>query len=135
MKTTQQTLRILKASLVCLLAIGCGSGVKPPEMVSVKGKVLAADGTPLRGGSIFFHPDASNSFQDDKPSSILQTDGTFTMKTFPFGEGIPPGKYKVTLADETATRVKAPKFARATSTPWEIDVPDTGITEQVFKIQ
>ena len=39
-------------------------------------------------------PDAE---REEGYSSLLQTDGTFTAKTFPYGEGMPPGTYKVTL--------------------------------------
>jgi len=129
----------LRAVFVTLLAgllagvSGCG-GPEPPPMVSVTGKVVQAD-QPVTAGAIYFHPDASNSYQEDKPSSLLQVDGSFTMKTYPFGEGVPPGKYKVTLAPELATRLKKPKYARPEQTPWEIEVPETDVTDHVFEVK
>ncbi|MFM7070833.1 MAG: hypothetical protein ACKO38_03440, partial [Planctomycetota bacterium] len=87
---------VLPSALMILAGlVGCG-GNQPP-LAPVTGKV-AMDGKPLTAGAIVFHPDVANSFQDDKPSSLLQLDGSFTMRTFPFGDGVPPGKYKVTLA-------------------------------------
>src|SRR5579885_3794759 len=96
-------LRTAAASAV-LLALAAASGCGDrPKLVTVTGKVVHK-GEPLTAGSIIFHPDAGNSYQKDKPSSLLQLDGSFTMKTFPFGDGVPPGKYKVTLAPELANR-------------------------------
>ncbi|MEO2091269.1 MAG: hypothetical protein ABGY75_17550, partial [Gemmataceae bacterium] len=85
-----------------LLAVGCGE--KPPALVPVTGKVVMND-QPLTAGSIYLHPAATNDYQKDKPSSLLQLDGSFSVKTFPFGDGVPPGTYKVTLAPELAGRV------------------------------
>ena len=77
-----------------LMAAGC-SGDRP-KLVAAAGKVTYK-GQPLTAGSIIFHPDAGNSYQKDRPSSLLQLDGSFTMKTFPFGDGVPPGQYKACL--------------------------------------
>lgn len=113
--------------------LGCG-GPQPPPMVSVSGKVLKS-GQPVTAGSLYFHPASSNSYQKDKPSSLLQVDGSFRMKTFPFGEGVPPGKYKVTLDPELATRFNKPQYARPDQTPWEIVVPQQDVAEQVFEVK
>jgi len=134
-----QSLRILRTAIgtggVMLVAClsGCG-GPEPPPMVSVTGKVLHA-GQPVTAGSIYLHPDASNSYQKDKPSSLLQLDGSFTMKTYPFGDGVPPGKYKVTLAPALASRLKKPQYALPERTPWEIEIPETDVTEHVFEVK
>lgn len=118
--------------IVLPLVVGCGP--KPPVMVSVTGKVTM-NGTPLTAGSINFHPDAANAFQDDKPSSLLQLDGSFEMKTFPFGGGVPPGKYKVTLDPQLANRVSQPNYATPDSTPWDIVVSDTGVVNHEFQVK
>lgn len=104
------------------LMTGCGN---QPKLVPVTGKVTHK-GQGVTAGSVVLFPDAANSYQKDNPSSLLQLDGSFTFKTFPFGEGVPLGKYKVTLAPELASRLKAPKYARAETTPWELIVPDSG---------
>jgi hypothetical protein len=126
------TKRVL-AALVLLLVAGPGCGNKP-KLVSVTGKVMH-NGKPLTAGSIIFHPDAGNSYQKDRPSSLLQEDGSFTMKTFPFGNGVPLGTYKVTLAPEVANRIHRPAYAQAEKTPWSVTVPDGGLSDQVFEVK
>ncbi len=113
-----------------MLLSGCGE--KPPLLVPVTGTVTK-DGTGVTAGSIFFHPDDANSYLKDTPSSLLQTDGGFTMKTFPFGDGVPPGKYKVTLGPEVANRIGRPKLGRLETTTWSIDVPESGIDGYQFE--
>jgi hypothetical protein len=119
--------------VVFALLIGCG-GEKPPTLVAVTGKV-SFKGSPVTGGSIIFYPDAGNSYQKDKPSSLLQVDGAFTMKTFPFGDGVAPGNYKVTLAPEVASRLKMPRYADPGKTPWSIEVPATGVDDKQFEVK
>ncbi len=96
---------------------------------------VTLNGQPVTAGAIILHPDSANSFQNDKPSSVLQLDGSFTIKTYPFGDGVPPGKYKVTLAPELAARIESPAYGNLDETPWEIDVPMDGLTDQVFVVQ
>ncbi len=81
--------------LLPLFLAGCG-GEKAPPLVGVTGKVLHNQ-EPVTAGSIIFYPAEGNAYTKDNPSSLLQLDGSFTMKTFPFGEGVSPGKYKVAL--------------------------------------
>lgn len=119
--------------LVLVMLSGC-SGEAKPELVRVTGKVVM-DGKPLTAGSINFFPDSSNSYTKDNPSSLLQIDGTFTMKTFPFGDGVAPGVYKVTLAPELASRVKRPIYGKPDTTPWSIEVPKSGITDHTFEVK
>ena len=116
--------------LTTLMAAGC-SGDRP-KLVAAAGKVTHK-GQPLTAGSIIFHPDAGNSYQKDRPSSLLQLDGSFTMKTFPFGDGVPPGQYKATLAPELAGRIRLPKYADPAKTPWSVDIPETGKTDLILE--
>ncbi len=120
--------------LFCCLFIAIGCGDDRPPMVSVTGKVML-NGQGVTAGSIFFHPDSANSFQKDTPSSQLQLDGSFTIKTFPYGDGVPPGKYKVTLAPELANRTKHPSYGLVDKTPWEITVPEQGLSDHVFEVK
>jgi len=121
--------------ILCMTAmlVGCSASDKP-KLVMVTGTVMM-DGKGLTAGSINFHPAATNSFVKDKPSSLLQLDGSFSVKTFPFGDGVPPGSYKVTLAPELATRISRPQYGKPETTPWSIDVPDSGIARQEFVVK
>ncbi len=112
--------------------VGCGSD--KPKMVTCSGKVTHK-GKAVTAGSINFFPDASNSFQKDNPSSILQLDGSFTAKTFPWGDGIPPGTYRVTLAPQLASRLNAPAYASPEKTLWKIEIPDGGLKDQILEVK
>jgi hypothetical protein len=120
-------------SLGVSVFIGCASEAKP-KLVTVTGTVTM-QGKSLTAGSINFYPDSTNGYTKDKPSSLLQLDGSFTMKTFPFGDGVPPGKYKVTLAPELATRVKKPKYGKSEETPWSVEVPESGLTDLELEVK
>ncbi len=117
---------------LCLLLLGCSSDA--PKLVAVSGKVTFKN-EPLTAGNLFFHPDAGNSFQKDKPSSQLQLDGSFSMKTFPYGDGIPPGNYKVTLDRALAARVGKPNYADPNKTPWTVEVPEGGLVDKLFEVK
>ena len=119
------------AAAVLLLAAGCGSR---PKLVPVTGKVTHKDRA-LTAGAVYFHPAEGNAYQGEKPSSLLQLDGSFTMKTYPYGEGVPPGKYKVTLGPELAGRIGRPSYGKAETTPLSIDVPDSGVKDHIFEVK
>lgn len=121
-------------SLAISLSLGCSRAPEPPLMVSVTGKVQA-NGEPVTAGAIYFHPDETNSFQADKPSSLLQLDGSFSVKTYPFGDGVPPGEYKVTLSPELASRLKKAKYGNPSQTPWTIEVTYEGVKDHVFEVK
>jgi hypothetical protein len=127
-------MRFLTAALVFALGVavaGCGN---KPKLVAVTGKVTQK-GKTVTGGSVWFHPEGGNQGKDERMSGQLQLDGTFTAKTFPHGDGIPPGKYKVTLSPDLAGRAGAPRYGDASKTPWSVDVPDTGLADHVLEIK
>ena len=103
-------------------------------MVAVTGKVTF-NGQPLTAGSIYLHPDATNKFQKDSPSSQLQLDGTVTFKTYPFGDGVPLGKYKVTLAPALASRIGRPDYSNVEKTPWVLEVTESGVDGHEFIVK
>jgi hypothetical protein len=76
---------------------GCGVSDPPPPRVTVypvKGKVLLADGSPLKGGHVWFVPTKDsvlNSYGEISP------DGSFTLTTGNSGEGAPSGEFKVRI--------------------------------------
>lgn len=127
-----QNTRSTCIGIVVLLLSGCG-GEERPNLVSVTGKVVHGEKA-VTAGAIYFHPAENNAYTKDNPSSLLQVDGRFTMKTFPFGEGVSPGKYKVTLAPEVAARVKQPRYGDPKTTPWEVTVPETGLADQLCEV-
>lgn len=122
---------LLGLFLVGALVAGCGN---KPTLVSVTGKLMHK-GQPLTAGSLYFHPAEGNSYKGEKPSCLLALDGSFTMRTYPYGNGVPPGAYKVTLASELANRIRRPDYADPKKTPLSVTVPDSGLTDQVFEVK
>jgi hypothetical protein len=116
-----------------LTGLGCGGGDRP-KLVPVTGKVVR-NGQPVLPGNVVFHPEPGLSYNGDRPSCQLQTGGTFTMLTYPHGEGVPPGKYKVTLSPDLAARIKKPEYGDPAKTPWAVDVPDTGLPDHVLEVK
>ena len=104
-----------------------------PKLVKVNGKITF-NGQPLTAGSINFHPASTNAFTKDNPSSILQEDGSFTMKTFPYGNGVSPGEYKITLAPQLASRISLPNLAYPEKTNAKITVTETGLENFILDI-
>lgn len=117
--------RLAVPAMALALFAGCGDH---PRLVPATGRITHK-GQPLTAGSVIFVPDAGNAWAKDNPSSLLQTDGSFTMKTFPFGDGVAPGKYKVTLDPALAGRIRQPTLSKADKTPWSVDIPDAGKTD------
>ena len=122
----------LSVGCAVLLALGCGSD--KPKLVTVTGKVVFKN-EPLTAGSIWFVPDLGNAYQGEKPSCQLQLDGSFTMRTYPFGDGVPPGAYKVMLSPELANRIKKPEYGDAAKTPLTLTVPDVGVRDHVIDVK
>jgi len=110
---------------------GCGT---KPKLVAVTGKVTHG-GKSVTGGSVWFHPERGNPDKPERMSGQLQLDGTFTARTFPHGDGIPPGKYKVTLSPDLAGRAGTPRYGDVATTPWSVDVTETGLADKAFEIK
>jgi hypothetical protein len=72
-----------------LLLAGCGDG--RPTRVPVKGRVLI-DGKPLETGNIRFH-----STEHRAASAKINADGSFTLSTYDFGDGVVTGEHLVSV--------------------------------------
>ena len=99
------------AVLLALSVAGCGGGDRP-KLVTVTGKVPACIG---------------------ERSALLRS--SFAMKTYPHGDGAPPGSYRVTLSPELANRIRLPQYADPAKTPLRIDVPDAGVKDHTFEVK
>lgn len=117
---------------LALSLTGCGGD--KPTLVEVAGKVTHK-GKPVTGGSVWFHPAEGSSYKGEKPSGQLQVDGTFNARTFPYGGGIPPGNYKVTLSPDLAGRIGKPQYGDAVTSPWSVEIPEGGLAGQEFQIK
>lgn len=119
---------------VCIAVLSGCWRTDAPKLVPVTGRVLH-QGQGVTAGSIFLHPDATAEYTDDNPSAMLQTDGSFSLKTFPFGEGVAPGTYTATLAPELAQRLRQPNYGLVDKSPWKVTVPPEGISDLVLEVK
>jgi hypothetical protein len=119
------------------------------EVVPVSGKVLLGN-TPLPGGQVNFHPDATKGNNSQKvPSGTIQSDGTYSLVTGTSSgaikEGAPPGWYKVTVSSNailsessTPSKAKMPFFnldySNVRNTPLTIEVK-AGVTNYDLKMK
>ena len=91
-------LRVRK--LVQLFAVGvaaallsaCG-GNSAPKLYPVRGQLLWNE-QPAEGAQIVFHPVEATGLM---PSGTVGKDGTFTLTTYPHGDGAPAGDYAVVV--------------------------------------
>lgn len=121
-------------AIAATLAATAGCGEAKPKLVAVRGKVVF-DGKPLSAGSLTFHPEGGTVEKGDRPSCQLQADGSFTAQTFPYGDGMLPGAYKVTLDSGLAGRIKKPDYADPQKTPWKVTVTEGGLADQVLEVK
>jgi|SRR5262245_19929317 len=129
----QLPIRVAPVFAAVIVAVaGCGG---KPTLVSVTGKVVTAKGEPVTAGSIWFQPGPGNTYAGEKPSCQLAEDGSFNMRTYPHGDGVPPGSWKVTLSPELANRLRKPQYADPARSPWTIDVSEGGVADKVFEVK
>jgi len=75
-----------------LAAIGCGS--RQPERVKIypaRGAVIFK-GQPAAGAIVRVHGVAGAT-----PRAVVRKDGTFALTTYEAGDGVPPGRYRVSV--------------------------------------
>ena len=96
MRTSRHALPWLATGLLLTLlgTSGCERGAA--AVGSVRGKVLF-NGQPAEGATVVFHPAGSSEPGTLKPSGTVGADGTFTLTTFPHGDGAPAGEYAVAV--------------------------------------
>ncbi len=107
---------------VALLAAGCGGG---PKLVPVEGKVTF-NGQPLVPGSVWLIPQDG---KGDKASGLIQLDGSFKLRTYPHGDGVVAGTYKVYLSLGGGTPPGLEACTDPEKTPLKVDVPAAGLKD------
>jgi hypothetical protein len=123
--------------------------------VPVKGKVVSADGKPVKGMVMSFHPDDELTKSARLQSALLPADGSFAVECL-------PGRYKVTLGPLPKSAGDAPaagpgsvpaptpnptaapndptarllaRLADHTQTPLEVTVPAGGTSDLVLTVK
>ena len=121
----------LGAMILLVLAAGCGG----PKLVPVKGRVVFADGRPVTAASVSFTPDTAKGNEGILATGLLAEDGSFTLRTYPHGDGAMVGSYRVTVSLGFGATRKLAKYTRLKDTPLKIDVPPEGRTDLVLTLQ
>jgi len=129
-RTLRKVVSGLLLSVIALL-VGCQRG---PTLVPVQGKVVY-QGRPVSAGSIYFQPDSAGGDAPQMASSLLQEDGSFTLRTYPHGNGAMVGSYRVTVSLGFGATPQLAKYTRVKDTPLKIDVPPEGRTDLVFTLE
>jgi hypothetical protein len=110
-----------------LAVLGCGDG--RPKRVPASGQVLI-DGQPLKHGFVRFAPSDSRASTGE-----LDQNGHFVLTCFEIGDGVVPGKHKVTLmgqeaiGEETIKWHAPKKYASAGTSGLEQEI--TGPTDAI----
>lgn len=124
------------AALLFLLALlgGCGRSDGPSgKLAPVTGRVIYKD-QGVTAAEIYFLPDADKGNNGTMAAAVLQEDGTFTMTTYPRGDGVLPGAYKVTLGLGRRNDKALEKYRKVDTTPLAFEVPEEGLTDLVIDL-
>ncbi len=134
---------VAQLGLVVLLLAGCG-GSDPFSYVAASGSVKYDDDTliPAAYITVTFHPLEGTIDKKTRPRSgdanVNVEDGSFTEATsHKFGDGIVPGRHKVTVRAFDANMSELPIIAKSytlvAETPLEINAADSPFTIRVPK--
>jgi len=97
--------------IAALLGFAGGCGTQQPATYPVHGKVVFADGSPLRGGTVEFRANHSSG-QTIIASGIVAEDGTFQLTTFENQDGAVAGTHQVIVRPKRSA-ASAEKFGPA----------------------
>jgi hypothetical protein len=111
-----------------LTLAGCSNR---PKLVPFSGKVVAEGRKQLSGDPIVALVPVGGQGKERIQGMILP-DGTFKLNTYPHGDGVTPGKYKVLVQFDGGKAFE--RYAAANTTPLEVDVPDGGLTNYEIKL-
>ncbi len=122
---------ILLLLLLTVVAVtGCGGN----GFVPTGGRITFEDGTPVTSGSVAFETD--NFMADGR----IKPDGSYTLSSLKPGDGLPPGKYAVSVSSsETDANEKTifhvdPKFANPATSGLTAEVTKGGKNQFDFKV-
>jgi serine/threonine-protein phosphatase CPPED1 len=110
-----------------------GTVVKKQPLFPGKGK-LTLDGKPLAGVTVTFtQQEAPKGFKVAYADGLTGADGTFALSTYERFDGIPAGKYRVTVAktgrgyydgEKPAKSPVPEKYSKAATTPLVVEIKD-----------
>jgi len=128
-------------AFICCLLIGCGSD-GPFGYERVSGKIAYEDGTPIPGGGLRLRfiaqdaPQVENAFP--RPAfAVVNEQGEFDCVTsHKYGDGLIPGKHKVSIEREGLPDARPPvpdAYLSTNTTPLTVDTEDAPFDIKVPK--
>lgn len=119
-------------SLLCASLSGCQRDTGP-QLVPVNGQVKYKQ-RPLSGATICFVPDfAKGNRKGLQATGQTAEDGSFTLQTYPYGDGAMVGYYKVTCIIFGSVTLPQ-KYRNPTLTPLAVEVKEQGNEPLVFNL-
>jgi|SRR5579872_1913896 len=136
MKRTGLSVSLLLACLLVAASLsGCtSSDGKGPKLTQVTGRVIFKN-EGVTAASIFFMPDAEKGNRGDMATAVLQADGSFKMETYPKGEGVIPGAYKIKLDLGRRPEKELEKYRDVKTSQLTIEVTDKPIEGYVIELK
>ncbi len=121
-------MRVKVLLLVGLLALaGCSS---KPKLVPVSGRIVV-DGAAITGDTaVTFIP--VEGLGKERVQGMIGPKGEFKLNTYPHGDGVMPGKYKVLVQFGGGKAFE--HYSNVETTPLEVDVPNSGLTDYEIKL-
>jgi hypothetical protein len=122
-----------------MLVAGCKPTMTPPPAPTpVRGKVLFANGQPLRGGVVTFNPVGETLDRRYQGWGFVKPDGSYEVVSV--GSGVAPGAYKVTVGPKDEGELRGSnakqipkKYSSTETTPLSFEV--SADAENVFDIR
>lgn len=119
-------------ALALSLLAGCGDG-DPFTYVPVSGKLAYEDGTPIPAGGIrlqFFLQDTApinGAYPRPAAADVDQTGGFSRVTSYKYGDGLAPGKHKVSIdyATDAKGKLLVPKdYTHGGTTPLIVEITE-----------
>jgi hypothetical protein len=122
----------MRVAVLCLVALlplaGCSN---KPKLVPFTGRVVVEGRTQLGGDPIVALVPAEG-LGKERLQGMINPDGAFTLNTYPHGDGVMPGRYKVLVQFNGGKPFE--HYGSAETTPLEVAVPDSGLTDYEIKL-
>ena len=81
--------------MLCLGLVTSSIACSKTGLVPIQGEVKFADGQPLANGRVVLHN--RNPKAEVSSWGLIHPDGSFTLGTFDIDDGVPPGRYQVSI--------------------------------------
>ena len=118
---------------LALVVAGAGCDKKPPKLVPVSGKLVYKD-KPLANTMIQFNP-----VELDKNAVLANAttgqDGSFKLRSYPYGDGAKPGQYKVFITPYPGSPPVPAKYTTPEKTSLEATIAEEGNDNLVLTLK